>query len=80
MLRLCKPDSEFLLDHAARVEEYEQQGRRVRTTITICVVDDEVLVDAHSIDRLTSLLGALTIAGQILQDQSQYWTEESGAS
>ena len=61
------PDSEILHEFADMIAGFESEGKIVRTTITICVVDSEVYAAAHSSERLTAILGALPVAGQIIQ-------------
>ncbi len=63
------PGSNILHDFANMVADFEAEGRHIRTTITICVVDGEVYAAAHSNERLTSILGAIMRGGQIIQEE-----------
>lgn len=63
------PSSTILHEFSDMIAGFESEGRIVRTTITICVVDGEVYAAAHSSERLTAILGALMVGGQIIQSE-----------
>ncbi len=75
VLYLTKPDSKILHEFADEVESFIAEGRNVRGTITICLVDNEVTATACTNERVSTVLGALILAGQIIQEKYELKTE-----
>ncbi len=77
VLHMVKPDGKFLREFADEVEGFVAAGRNVRATLTICMVDDDLIARVHTQERLSSTLGMLVLAGKIVyEDYNQSYIME----
>ena len=68
IVHFAKPDSEVVRKFADQISGFEDDNRLVRGVVLVCLVDDEIVARAYSNERLTSILGSLVLAGQIIQE------------
>ncbi len=72
LLHFEKPDDTVVREFADEVEDHIKEGRNVRGVIMICLYDDSISARAYSNERLTSVIGALQLAGQVIQDDYDF--------
>ena len=68
VLSMYKPDSNVIEDFVKQVRKLEESGKVVRTTLIIVAYDDDVRCQAHTTDRLCSVLGLLDLSKDIIKE------------
>jgi len=65
---IFKSDSDAIRGFADRVEKLEADGKKVRTTLIICAYDDDMLINVHTCERLSTVIGTLELAKPLVNE------------
>lgn len=68
LIELRKPDPKAIREFADRIEGMEKAGATIRSTIMICVHDDDFFVQCHTEDRLSTTIGLIELVKIALID------------
>ncbi len=66
VIELRKPDPRAIREFADRIEGMVKNGAILRSTIVICVHDDDFFVHCHTEERLSSTVGILEFVKVVL--------------
>lgn len=71
VIELRKPDPRAIREFADKIEGMVKNGSIVRSTILICVHDDDFFVQCHTEERLSSTVGILEFVKMVLIQDAQ---------
>ena len=70
IIELRKPDPRAIREFADRIEGMVKNGALIRSTIMICVHDDDFFVQCHTEDRISTTIGILELVQMVLVEDA----------
>ncbi len=70
VIEIRKPDPRAIREFADRIEGMVKNGSVMRSTIMICVHDNDFFVQCHTEDRISTTIGILELVKAVLVQET----------